>query len=209
MQSNGHPLYHPLIPGKPIEGDWCQFRIPENIEVGANTVFDSSFTFKNFFSKLPLGMKIGDNVTLRGTVLSTEPEAYIEIGDNSFISNASIAAYHKIFIGCFVFIAGGVNIVDTDFHPISPAARMADTVAISTVGDKSLRPHFVSLPVIIEDEVWIGYNATIMKGVHIGKGAIVQPGAVVVKDVQPGEIVGGNPASVIGSINNYELRAAS
>src|SRR5690349_279664 len=126
MQEHGHSLYHPLVPGQPIEGDWCRFPVPQNIEVGPETVFDSSFTFKNFFSRLPVGMKIGANVTLRASVLSTEPEGYIEIGDHCFISNASIAAYHDIRIGSYVFIAGGVNIVDTDFHPIAPAARMAD-----------------------------------------------------------------------------------
>ena len=56
---------------------------------------------------------------------------------------------------------------------------MIDTVAVSTIGDKSKRPKFDSAPVIIEDDVWIGFNATILKGVTIGKGSIIQPGAVV------------------------------
>jgi acetyltransferase-like isoleucine patch superfamily enzyme len=74
---------------------------------------------------------------------------------------------------------------------------MLDTIAISTVGDKTKRPEFSSRPVRIEDEVWIGYNATILKGVTIGKGAIIQPGAVVSKDVPSGAVVSGNPATVI------------
>ena len=209
MENTRHSLYHPLLPGEPIEGDWCQFPIPGNILVGANTVVDSSFTFKNFFSEMHVGMKIGDNVTLRASVLATEPEGYLEIGSNCFITNASIVAYQKITIGSFVFIAGGVNIVDTDFHPIAPAARMGDTIALSPAGNRTHRPQFNSAPVTIEDEVWIGYNATVMKGVCIGKGAIVQPGAVVIRDVRPGEIVAGNPACVVDLINKYELRSAS
>jgi maltose O-acetyltransferase len=54
-----------------------------------------------------------------------------------------------------------------------------------------------SAPVVIEDEVWIGYNATILKGVHIGKGAMIAPGAVVVRDVPAGTLVAGNPAVAI------------
>jgi acetyltransferase-like isoleucine patch superfamily enzyme len=55
---------------------------------------------------------------------------------------------------------------------------------------------FDAAPVIIEDDVWIGFNATILKGVTIGKGSIIQPGAVVLKSVPAGAIVSGNPAKI-------------
>lgn len=51
---------------------------------------------------------------------------------------------------------------------------------------------------IIEDDVWIGARAIILKGAHIGRGAVIAAGAVVVKDVSPYTIVGGVPARVIG-----------
>lgn len=187
-------LFHEIKPGEKIVGDWCNLPVPSNITVGENSVIDSTVIFKQFFSKLPVGLAIGNNVTIRSANLATEENAFIEIGDYSFLSNASIVCHSKISIGNYVCIAGGVNIVDTDFHPITPADRMADTIALSPVGDKNYRPKFISLPVIIEDEVWIGFNATILKGVKIGKGAIIQPGSVVVKDVLPGQIVAGNPA---------------
>lgn len=51
--------------------------------------------------------------------------------------------------------------------------------------------------ILVDDDVWIGYGATIMSGVHIGQGAVVAAGAVVTKDVPPYAIVGGVPAKVI------------
>ncbi|MGO4930979.1 DapH/DapD/GlmU-related protein [Streptococcus alactolyticus] len=51
--------------------------------------------------------------------------------------------------------------------------------------------------IVVDDDVWIGYGATIMSGVHIGQGAVVAAGAVVTKDVPPYAIVGGVPAKVI------------
>lgn len=51
--------------------------------------------------------------------------------------------------------------------------------------------------IIIDDDVWIGYNSVIMSGVHIGQGAVIAAGAVVTKDVLPYSIVGGNPAKII------------
>lgn len=193
-------LFHSIIPGEIIPGDWFGRAVPVNIEVGENSVIDSSVVFKQFFSKLPVGLRIGSNVTIRSATLATEENALIEIGDYTFISTASIACNSKISIGKYVCIAGGVNIVDTDFHPVTPAARIADTIALSTVGDKSKRPEFVSAPITIEDEVWIGFNATILKGITIGKGAIIQPGAVILKDVLPGQVMAGNPAKVINEI---------
>lgn len=189
-------IFHPLLPGKKIEGDWCDFPVPLNIEAGENTVIDSSSCFKKYFSQLPLGLKTGSHVTLQSAALSIEKNGYVEIGDYSYISGASLAAYHKILIGKYVFIAGGVTIVDTDFHPLDPATRLLDTIAVSTVGDKSRRPKFDTAPVIIEDDVWIGFNATILKGVTIGKGSVIEPGAVVSKNIPAGSVVSGNPAVV-------------
>lgn len=51
--------------------------------------------------------------------------------------------------------------------------------------------------IVIDDDVWIGYGATILSGVHIGQGAVVAAGAVVSRDVPPYAIVGGVPAKVI------------
>ena len=61
----------------------------------------------------------------------------------------------------------------------------------------SLFEGFSKGDIVVDDDVWIGYGATIMSGVHIGQGAIVAAGAVVTKDVPPYAIVGGVPAKVI------------
>lgn len=189
--------FHVLQPGIELPGDWFAGKIPANIKVGENTVIDSSFCFKHYFSGLPVGLKIGSNVTLWRTSLAAEENALIEIGNYCYIANASLVCSQKISIGNYVFIAGGVTIADSDFHPVAPAARMADTIALSPIGNRKKRPPIKIIPVVIEDDVWIGFNATILKGVHIGAGAIIQPGALVVENVAPGTIVGGNPAKKI------------
>ncbi len=190
-----------LVPGKKLVNDWCDFPVPMNMEVGANTMIDSSYCFEKFFSKKDIGLKLGNNITIQKTNLATEINGYIEIGDFSFISCATIVANEKIIIGKYVFIGIGVTIVDTDFHPLDPAQRLKDTIAISTVGERTKRPPFTSLPVHIEDDVWIGFNATILKGVRIGRGSIIQPGSVVLRDVPEDSVMEGNPAQLITSRN--------
>lgn len=190
-------LFHELKAGAKLSGDWFPGTIPQNIEVGKNTVLDSSVCFKNYFSGLPVGFRAGRGVTLWRTSLAAEENALIEIGDYTYISNASLVCTERITIGSHVLIAGGVTVADSDFHPVAPAARLADTIALSPVGNRQNRPAVITKPVIIEDDVWIGYNATILKGVVVGAGALVAPGALVITDVPAGAEVAGNPARVI------------
>lgn len=191
------PGLHPLTPGGTIPGDWFTGRVPTNIVVGENVVIDSSFGFKHYYATAPVGLRVGSHVTFWRTALSVEPEGAVEIGDYCYLANAAVVCSARIRIGSHVFVAGGATIVDSDFHPLLPAARLADTVALSPLGDRRRRPPVESRPVEIGDGVWIGYNATVLKGVTVGVGAVIAPGAVVLRDVPAGAHVAGNPARVV------------
>jgi len=193
------PSYYPLRPGATLPGDWYPGRIPDNIVVGENTVVDSSFCFKQFCSEKPVGLRVGSHVTIWRASLSVEKQAELWIGDYCYIANASLLCAERVTIGSYVFIAGGVTIADSDFHPLDPALRLADTVALSPIGDRRIRPPVRCKPVLIEDDVWIGFNATILKGVRVGAGAVIAPGSLVVEDVPPGAHVSGVPAMRIDS----------
>ena len=189
--------FYPLYPGARYESDWFNGTVPQNIIAGENTVVDSSNCFKNYHSQLEVGLRVGSHVTLWRTSLAAEEGGMIEIGDYCYIANASLVCSQKIKIGSRVFIAGGVTIADSDFHPVDPLKRLEDIIALSPVGDRSRRPEVDCAAVIIEDDAWIGMNATILKGVTVGRGAVIEPGSLVVKDVLPGQRVSGNPAKPV------------
>ena len=190
-------LFYKLEPGTQLPGDWFAGRIPLNVVAGEGTAIDSSFCFKHFYSKQHVGLRVGRCTTIWRASLAADEQAVIEIGDYCYIANASLVCSERIQIGSRVMVAGGVTIADSDFHPLAPAARLADTVALSPVGDRARRPRIETRPVVIEDDVWIGYNATILKGVTVGAGALVGPGALVIRDVPAGAEVSGNPAVVV------------
>jgi acetyltransferase-like isoleucine patch superfamily enzyme len=103
-------------------------------------------------------------------------------------------------------LAAAVTIVDSDFHPLDPAQRAMDCEALAPDGHGQ-RPRVEAKPVIIEDNVWVGFGAAILKGIRIGRGAIVGAGSVVTRDVPACTFVAGNPARVVGPADE-EVRDA-
>lgn len=151
---------------------------------------------------IPRGGRIvvGDNVEISGKpgfVLGSHvyEDPVLIIGNNTFIADrTSISVAQKVKIGNHCLIANGVRISDNDGHPIKPLKRRQRVL----IDKESIKP------VIIEDDVWIGVNAIILKGVKIGKGAIIGAGSVVTKDVPSNSIAAGNPAKIVKVIEASE-----
>lgn len=111
------------------------------------------------------------------------------IGHDSGFSGVSIFCNTQIQIGNYVNIGGNVSIWDTDFHPLNlEARRIHKEEKINTQ------------PVTIGNDVFIGANSIILKGVIIGNGAIIGAGSVVTKNIPENEIWAGNPAKYIRNI---------
>ncbi len=144
-------------------------------------------------------IKIGEGITINShtrynpvginhqTVFATlNKKAKIIFGQNCGISGASIVSASEVQIGNFVLIGGGVGIWDTDFHPVDPEIRREHPTKEAK-----------TKPIVIEDDVFVGARAIILKGVHIGKAAVIAAGAVVNKDVPPHHLAYGNPVQII------------
>jgi acetyltransferase-like isoleucine patch superfamily enzyme len=127
---------------------------------------------------------LGDRVMIRRDVI-IGGEGLVKIGDNSCINEgAIIAATNSVTIGKNCMIAPRVYILDVD-HEYS-----SKEVPICKQGYKSS-------PVTIEDDVWIGTQSVITRGITIGTGAIIGANSVVTKNVPPYWIVAGAPAKPI------------
>ena len=180
---------------------WTEGPLPENVQIGANTLITANYAFKRFQSKQPKALVIGPNCTMDGVHFAIGREGRVVIGDYCYFTNAVLLCELELRIGNYVIIGWNATIADTDFHPIGPAERIADAVACSPLADGRTRPEIPKRPVIIEDDVWIGPNATILKGVRIGQGSFIEAGSLVTRDVPPRSRVLGNPAQVIGQVS--------
>jgi acetyltransferase-like isoleucine patch superfamily enzyme len=193
--SNAEPHLPP-----PVASPWTHGPLPPNVRVGANTVLTADYAFKRFRTKAPDALIIGAHCTMDGVHFAIEAEGRVTIGDYCYFTNALLLCELELRIGNYVMMGWNSSIADSDFHPIAPAERIADAIACSPLGQGRPRPPIARRPVIIEDYVWIGPNATILKGVRLGQGAFIEPGALVTRDVPPRARVLGNPAQVIGEV---------
>lgn len=143
-------------------------------------------------------VRFGDNVRINSRFGSnlvgiTNPVVFqclgngiITIGNNCGLSSAVLSSRSSITIGERTLIGGNARIFDHDFHSLDLQYRH------STKGEQ-----VKTRPVIIGDDVFIGTNAIILKGVTIGDRAIIGAGSVVSRNIPPDEIWAGNPAQLI------------
>jgi len=179
-------------------GSWKDGVLPANVRLGEGTLVTGDLAFKRFHSRLPDAVAVGASCTLDGVHFALGPEGRLRIGDFTYLTNVVLLCELEMQIGSYVMIGWNTCIADTDFHPLAPAERIADAVACSPLGKGRPRPAITKRAVVIEDDVWIGPNVTILKGVRIGAGAFVEAGSLVTRDVPAGMRVLGNPAQVIG-----------
>lgn len=157
-----------------------------NINV-INKTFGYIIGFQNFIRGLFWGLLLkskGKNVGIRERVIIMSPRK-VAIGNNVIINvGTKIGGQCGVTIGNYVLIGYNVNIVSLDHVYRNP------NIPIFLQGCHGA-------PIVIEDDVWIGSNATILPGKTIGKGAVVGANSVVTKDVKPYTVVGGVPAKLI------------
>lgn len=141
---------------------------------------------------LPELISIGNNSYCRGRLLLYGHGGQIRIGQYSYVGvRTEIWSMDSITIGDRVLIAHDVNIHDGTAHSLDPGERHEHFINILKTGHpKSWAevPGLKSSPIVIEDDVWISFGATILKGVKIGARSIISAGAFVIEDVPPDTI---------------------
>jgi acetyltransferase-like isoleucine patch superfamily enzyme len=153
-------------------------------------------------------LTVGDNCFLSASFVFEAKTGEICLGDRCYLgANTSILCRSRVSLGNDVTIAWDVMIYDHDSHSMDWRDR-AKAVQLfyerygeSDCFDRLDWSNVRSAPIVIHDRVWIGFGATVLKGVTIGEGAIVAARSVVTQDVEPYTVVAGNPARAIRKLD--------
>ncbi len=169
-----------------------------NIKLGRNVFLDSGV----YLHGLPGGISIGDNTFLmHHTMLHVFnfrklPQAKITIGNNCFLGEYNIIrGQGGVQIGNDVYTGPMVQIVAVN-HVYSDPNRPIREQGITAKG------------IIIEDDVWLGANVTVVDGVTIGRGSIIGAGAVVTQNIPPYSIAVGTPARPVKNRQQLDVSAS-
>lgn len=144
----------------------------------------------------PDSISIGERSNIQGEILTFAHAGKIQIGKWLYLGPRSTiwsSDINGISIGDRVLISYDVHIHDTNSHPLDAQKRFMQTRAILEQGHPKSDPGIKSAPITIGDDVWIGYGASIMKGVTIGARAIIGANCVVSNDVPEDAIVKAEP----------------
>ncbi len=134
------------------------------------------------FNKHVVGARIGNLSRINGgTVLSSNTV----VGENSHFNGARIYGNGKVSIGKNFHSGKGLIILTQNHNYYGLVLPYDDTYIVKDT--------------IVEDNVWLGINVTILPGIKIGEGAIIQAGSVVVSDIPKLSIAGGNPAKTFSN----------
>ncbi len=151
--------------------------------LGKNVWIDKNVEFLRF----PKKITIEDNVVIKegARICVCNEKSHICVGKNTTIG------YHN-----FLFASKGITIGNNCL--IAPFVYIVDSDHRIHKGELINRQSNVAEEIIIEDDVWIASNSTILKGVRINRGAVVAANSVVNKDIPEYEIWGGSPVKKIG-----------
>jgi galactoside O-acetyltransferase len=148
-------------------------------------------------------VEIGRDCIINSRIAFDSPNGLVKVGNRCFLGASFLVCHTGISLGDDVVISWGVTIVDHDSHALDWEYRKSD-VADWAQGFK--RWDFVSIyPVHIGNKVWIGFGASILKGVTVGDGAVIGANSVVTRDVPPFTVVAGNPARIVRKLKEEDI----
>jgi acetyltransferase-like isoleucine patch superfamily enzyme len=193
--------------------DWYPGTIPENVAIDETAYVETSFSFHAYRSRAAVGVEIGPGAsTDLGTMFDVGPRGSVSLGRCALVHGARIICDERVEIGDYALISWNVVIMDTYRVPTDPVLRRRHLQQAALAEPRCLAAgerdgvaerdgagggDVIVRPVRVGPNVWIGFDACVLPGVSIGEGSIVGAKSVVVADVEPYTVVGGNPAKVL------------
>jgi acetyltransferase-like isoleucine patch superfamily enzyme len=182
-----------------IEGDWFSRPLPNNVFFDEMAYPDTSYSFTTFHSEKPKGFSLGYASGNYGHgIFSAGKSGQITIGKFVVLQCTRIISNLSVTIKDHCMFSWGSVITDSwpACNTLAPAVRRQMLQRLSLSSNRHLE-FLEPQPVTIEENVWVGFDAIILPGVTIGRGAVIGCKTVVTQNVPSYAVVVGNPGKVI------------
>jgi acetyltransferase-like isoleucine patch superfamily enzyme len=188
-----------LVPGERIEGDWIDRPLPANLKLASSAFLESTFSFLAFSSEREIGFTLEEGAGVYGNAsFIVGPRGCITVGAYACLNACYVFCDDQITIGAHCLIGWGA--VLSDCWPAATMPRHIRRQALRTAAAHPAR--YLASPlaprsVILEDNVWVGFEAVVLPGVRLGRGCIVGSRTVVAENIPPYAVVAGDPPRIV------------
>jgi acetyltransferase-like isoleucine patch superfamily enzyme len=193
-----------------LPNDWFAGGIPPNVQIGRDVYIDTSYAFAGCQTERDPGVVLGDAAGVYDrTSFWIGRGGRIEVGAFTCLNATTIVCHERIDVGAHCLLAWGVVITDTwAATPLSIENRRS--ALRSAAGDPChvFCPSPSSRPVVIEDNVWIGFDSVVLPGVRLGRGSVIGSKTVISADVPPYAVVVGSPSRIVRQLDPTDSREA-
>jgi acetyltransferase-like isoleucine patch superfamily enzyme len=187
-----------MQPGATLPWDWYPGTIPANVRIDETAYVETTFSFHCYRSEESVGMQIGRGASVYlGTMFDVGRCGRVRLGDYALVHGARIICDATVEIGAYALISWNVVLMDCYRCSFDPRQRRRQLRQVPATVPRRLEGGSAARPIRIDRNVWIGFDACVLPGVTIGAGSVVGAKSVVVEDVPPYCVVGGNPARLI------------
>lgn len=184
-----------------LEYDWYAGAVPANVRLGEHVYIDTSYGFAPFHSEHDPGLTLGDaSGAYDRTTFVVGPRGRIDVGAYTVLNGAYLVCNGRIRVGDHCLLAWGSVLTDTwpaDAGSLPVTLRREVMRAAASEPTRRLPVFAEPRAVVLEDNVWVGFDAVVLPGVRLGRGSVVGCKTVVAADVPPYAVVVGSPARVV------------
>jgi acetyltransferase-like isoleucine patch superfamily enzyme len=184
-----------------LEHDWYAGGIPGNVHLGEEVYIDTAYGFAPFHSERDPALTIGNaSGAYDRTTFIVGPRGRINVGAYTVLNGAYFVCNGNIDVGDHCLLAWGAVLTDTwPANAASLPISLRREVMRAVASEPTRRlPVFVEpRPIVLEANVWVGFDAVVLPGVRLGRGSVVGCKTIVAEDVPPYAVVVGSPGRIV------------
>lgn len=194
-----------------IHDDWFPGSLPPNVKLDDHAYPETSFSFSSFYSKLPDGFTLGFASGNYGSGnFYVGENGKVTVGKYVILNSTNLICSSKITIGDHCMFAWGTVITDSwlDTHTLNATHRKSLLLKLAHSDTRFPDFNEHSKAVVIEDNVWVGFDAVILPGVTLGRGCIIGSRTVIRESVPAYAVIVGNPARIVKHLDPDDTEEA-